>query len=93
MTIKTELKGLKPPIKGAEKIAISCVIEKIYHGCPETNYLQACVEFADLYSYDVEDIPKLISPTLKGKIECEAIKSKLIRTQDRGEASSLDKWL
>lgn len=86
------LKGLKPPVKSTDKIAVSVEIERLFHLCAETTYLQAGVEFCDLYDYDIETIPKLISITLKDKIFAESINANLIRGEAPSE-SHLDKWI
>ena len=87
-----ELKGLKPPVKGTDKINVSIEIERLYHLCLETSYLQACIEFCDLYDYDIETIPKIISVTLKDKIYGESINANLIRGESPN-TRDLDKWL
>lgn len=80
MEINSELLGLKAPIKGAEKIAISMVIETLYK-TKDLTYLEACVEFSEMYDYDITDIPKFISQTLLEKLEDEAINGNLIRNK------------
>ena len=48
------LRGLKPPIKGSDKVAVSVEIEKIFLECKETSYLSACILFAERYDYDID---------------------------------------
>lgn len=90
--IKENLKGLTHPLRPSEKVAVSIEIEKRYHRCPEITYLEACIEFADEYEYDIDMIPKMISQTLLGKIEREAIDANLIRTKNCSK-NWLDKWV
>ena len=54
------------------------------------DYLEACVLVADEMKIDLEDIPSLLSPALKDKIEHEAIANKSIKgTIDTGSLSFL----
>lgn len=87
-----QLRGLKPPVKGSDKVAVSIEIERRYSSCPEMSYIQAVLEFAEEYDYDISVMPKLISPTLKDKIEKEAINANLIKHEDRRQPT-LNKWL
>lgn len=88
-TVKTELTGLTPPIKGSQRQAISLEIEDIYNSCPEMTYLEACLFFVEEYDYEYARFPNLINETLKDKIETEAVRDKTIKTA-RNSGSSLD---
>lgn len=86
-----DLKGFQSPSKGIDKLAVSMEIERIYKACPETSYIQACLEFCEKYDYDPSDVPKLISKTLRDKIEVEAINANLIRNKSKG-GRGLEQW-
>ena len=91
-TAVEELKGLSPPIKGLQKQLISLEIERIYSSCHTTTYIEACIEFADVYSYDLETIPNLISQTLKDRIEAEAINARTLKHKRQSQNDLCD-WI
>lgn len=90
VTVNEELKHLAPPVKGMHKMAVSLEIERIFHSCTEKTYLEACLEFAEIYGYDIDVLPKLISPTLKHKIESEAINNNQLK--EPRSSNTLSKW-
>ena len=91
-TPRDELRSLRLPISAEVKIEISVEIEKLFRLCPEKTYIESCLEFAHVYNYDAIDIPKMISATLRKKLEDEAIRANCIRDKKSGK-SNLRKWL
>lgn len=85
------IRGLKPPIKAVERNAISLEIERIKKHTQDATYIESFIEFADQFEYDIEDVPKMVSKTLLGKVESEAYANNLLR--HKRDTSTLDKWL
>lgn len=75
-----------------EKMQVSIEIERIYHECSDTNYLEACLEFAEKNKVDIEDIPKIISKPLLDNIRQESLEHNLLK-EDRPNEISLEQWL
>lgn len=80
------------PLTEIEKMQVSIEIERIYHQCGDTTYLEACLDFANTNGIDIEDIPKIISAPLLDNIRQEALRHNLLK-EERPNEVSLDQWL
>jgi hypothetical protein len=65
----------------------SLIVEEMLLDNPDYSILECIVEAATEHSIDIEDVPKLLSKTLKDKIEVEAIQGNMLK--HRGDDFSI----
>ena len=55
--------------------------------------LSACVQVAENLEIDEEKIPRLISESLRQKLEIEAINDRALKIKQSGDSQSLSAWI
>lgn len=74
------------------RVSASIEIELLYNRCPETSYLEAITEWADLNEIDAEDILKYLADALMQKLIAETTANRLYKCGDT-RVYSLDSLL
>lgn len=55
--------------------------------------LSACIQVAENLEIDEEKIPRLVSESLRQKLEIEAINDRALKSKPSGDSESLSAWI
>jgi len=73
-----------------KKTETSIAIERIVKDNPGTTYVEACLQYAEDHDLEINQVSKLINPTLKEKIYNENVKNNLIKAVKKSSANLND---